>query len=783
MGLVINLFANIYYMSKNLVIVESPAKAKTIEGYLGKDFIVKSSFGHIRDLAGKGLSVDIENAFEPNYEISSEKKSLISELKKLAKSSEFIWLATDEDREGEAISWHLFETLGLKQENTHRITFNEITKSAVLKAIENPRKIDQDLVDAQQARRILDRIVGFELSPVLWRKVRPSLSAGRVQSVAVRLIVERELEIQQFKSASFYRTVGNMAAKNGNFTAELEEQFKEENQAHEFLSKLHGHTLSVSSIETKPLTRTPSAPFTTSTLQQEASVKLGFSVSRTMSVAQKLYEAGHITYMRTDSTNLSESALQQAQAEITSRYGAEYSKPTKYATKSASAQEAHEAIRPSDFGAIEVSSNRDEQKLYELIRKRTLASQMAAAKLEKTTVKISGAPAGHLFVAKGEVILFEGFLKVYATAQSDEEEEDQGLLPKMEKGEVIQILEATSTQRFTRSPSRYSEASLVKKMEELGIGRPSTYAPTISTIQKRDYVAKNEKEGVQRSYVQLSWKAGDLNKKELTETTGGDKNRLVPTDIGMLVTDFLEKQFSEIMDYTFTAQVEEAFDQIAQGNVKWNQMLSSFYHPFHKTVEDTLENSGRITGERELGVDPASGRRVIARMGRFGAMVQIGDEQTDGEKALFASIMKTQSINTITLEEALELFKLPRILGDFEGETVKVNTGRFGPYAQLGKVFASIPKDEDLMEITFERALELIQERKSNAANNTIKSFEDRSDVLVLSGKYGPYLKIGKDNFKIPKTTDPASLSLEDCLTLAASQPATKNKRTFNRKK
>ena len=770
-------------MSKNLVIVESPAKAKTIEGYLGADYTVKSSFGHVRDLAKKGLSVEIDNEFIPNYEVPADKKPLITELKKLAKNAEFVWLATDEDREGEAISWHLYETLGLKQENTHRITFNEITKTAVQKAIANPRKIDQDLVDAQQARRILDRIVGFELSPVLWRKVRPSLSAGRVQSVAVRLITEREEEIQAFNAASFFKTIANLKAKNGVLKAELDHNFEDAERVEKFLQGMKGRNLTVESIDTKPTKRTPSSPFTTSTLQQEASVKLGFSVSRTMSVAQKLYESGHITYMRTDSTNLSETALKGAAEEIISAYGESYSKPTTYATKSASAQEAHEAIRPSNFGAVQVSDNRDEQRLYELIRKRTLASQMAPAQLEKTTVKLLGATDNQLFTAKGEVIVFDGFLRVYAASTLDEEEEEEGMLPKLSIGEVLDVLEIQATQRFTRSPSRYSEASLVKKMEELGIGRPSTYAPTISTIQKRGYVAKNESDGFQRAYVQFHLKGDALSVHERTETVGADKNRLVPTDIGVLVTSFLEQQFEKIMDYQFTARVEEAFDEIAQGKVKWTAMLKTFYAPFHATVEQTMETSGRVTGERELGVDPESGRKVIARMGKFGAMIQIGDEQTDGEKPRFASLLKSQSIATISLGDALELFKLPRILGEFESEVVKVNIGRFGPYVQLGKLFASIPKEEDVMEITFDRAIELILEKRAGAANNTIKSFDERPDVLVLNGKFGPYLKIGKDNYKLPKGTEPNSLTLDECLTIAENQPSSKAKRTFKSKK
>ena len=770
-------------MAKNLLIVESPAKAKTIEKILGKDFLVKSCYGHIRDLEKDAMGIDLNKNYEPRYIVSDDKIKVVSELKKLAKSSEEVWLASDEDREGEAISWHLFETLQLAKKETKRITFNEITKPAILKAIENPRTIDTDLVNAQQARRVLDRLVGFELSPVLWKKVRPSLSAGRVQSVAVRLITERESEIQAFSPSAFFKTQATLQAKNGILQAELDHQFDQERDVHQFLTALDQASLSVASIETKPHKRTPAAPFTTSTLQQEASVKLGFSVSRTMSVAQKLYESGHITYMRTDSTNLSETAMNGAAQEIVSTYGAPYSNPTKYATKSASAQEAHEAIRPSNFGAVSVSDNRDEQRLYDLIRKRTLASQMAPAQLEKTVVKIAGAPSNHTFTARGEVVIFDGFMKVYAVTNLEEEEEEEGLLPALSIHESLTLKAANSTQRFTRSPSRYSEASLVKKMEELGIGRPSTYAPTISTIQKRGYVAKNESDGIQRSYTQLILADSKVNSVVKNETVGADKNRLVPTDIGILVTSFLEEQFSKIMDYQFTAKVEEAFDEIAQGKVRWNVMLKSFYTPFHTTVEETLEQSGRVTGERELGVDPISGRRVIARMGRFGAMIQIGDEQVDGQKPAFASLMKTQSINSISLEEALSLFKLPRLLGEHEGESVKANTGKFGPYVQLGRTFASIPKDEDVMEITFERALALIQEKLQGALNNTIKTFDERPDVLVLNGKYGPYLKIAKDNFKLPKGTVPEDLTLADCLSIAENQPSSKSKRSFKGKK
>ncbi len=770
-------------MSKNLVIVESPAKAKTIESYLGSDFIVKSSFGHVRDLSKRGLSIEIENAFQPVYEVSEDKKQIVNELKKLAKAAEMVWLATDEDREGEAISWHLFEALNLKDETTKRITFNEITKGAVLKAIENPRKINIGLVDAQQARRILDRIVGFELSPVLWRKVKPSLSAGRVQSVAVRLIVEKELEISKFESESFFKVVGQFSATNGNFKAELSKQLADENEANTFVSGLNASTFQVSSVEKKPFTRSPSAPFTTSTLQQEASLKLGFSVSRTMSVAQKLYEGGHITYMRTDSTNLSETALAQAEAEITSRFGAEYSKPTKYVTKSASAQEAHEAIRPTEFSVEMVSEEREEQRLYDLIRKRTLASQMAKANLERTIITLAGAPQGLDFVAKGEVILFDGFLKAYSVTNMDEEDETFELLPKVAAGEAIALKEAKATQRFTRGPARYTEASLVKKMEELGIGRPSTYAPTISTVQKRNYVMKKESEGKERAYAQIQWTPENTTVTTLTETVGTDKNRLIPTDIGIVVTNFLVEHFAAIMDYQFTAQVEESFDKIANKNLVWSDMLGTFYKPFHANVEETLENSGRATGERALGEDPKSGRKVIARMGRYGAMIQIGDEQVDGEKPLFASLMKDQSITNITLEEAMDLFKMPRVFGEFSGEMLRVNIGKFGPYVQLGKTFASIPKDEDPMEITLERAIEIVEEKKKSDAEKVIKSFPEQEDVFLLNGRYGAYLKIGKENYKLPKTSVPADLTFEECIEISKNQPVSKSKKSPKRKK
>ncbi|HLP55629.1 MAG TPA: type I DNA topoisomerase [Fluviicola sp.] len=758
-------------MSKNLVIVESPAKAKTIEGYLGKDFIVKSSFGHVRDLASKGLAIDIENDFQPDYEVSSDKKAIVSELKKLTKEADTVWLATDEDREGEAISWHLYETLGLAKKETKRITFNEITKTAILKAIEKPREINKPLVDAQQARRVLDRLVGFELSPVLWKKVRPSLSAGRVQSVAVRLIVEREKEIMSFQSESYFRVSGSFLKGKEGIKAEVSKHFGSDTEVEAFLTNCGKTTFSVLDVQTKPAKKTPAAPFTTSTLQQEASLKLGFSVSRTMQVAQRLYEAGRITYMRTDSVNLSETAMQGAENEIKSAYGNQYSNPTKYATKSANAQEAHEAIRPTDFSLHSLTgADSDEARLYDLIWKRAIASQMSHAQLERTTISIGNEKLPEIFAAKGEVIKFDGFLKVYLETSLDDEEEGElsGLLPAVTVGDQLDVQLIRATQRFSRPPSRYVEAALVKKLEELGIGRPSTYAPTISTIQKRGYVEKKEREGEERAYLVLDLKGTEVVRETKTEITGRDKNKLFPTDIGMVVTDFLKEHFEHIMDYHFTAEVEGQFDEIAHGKMEWTDMIRSFYNPFHESVEDTLEHSERATGERILGVHPVSNKKVLARIGRFGPMIQVGDEKEDGEKPQFASLHASQSIHTITLEEALELFKLPRILGEFEGETVKVNIGRFGPYIQLGKLFVSLKKEDDPMQIQLDRAMELIVEKREVEANRLIKEFPENKEVQLLNGRYGPYLKIGKDNYKLPKGAEAASLTLEECLAIAA---------------
>ncbi len=773
-------------MAKNLVIVESPAKAKTIEGYLGSEFIVKSSYGHVRDLAKKGLAIEIDNKFNPLYEVTPDKKQLVTELKKLVKESEVIWLATDEDREGEAISWHLYETLGLSKKETKRITFNEITKTAILKSIEKPRNINKELVDAQQARRILDRIVGFELSPVLWKKIRPKLSAGRVQSVAVRLIVEREKEIQSFSTSTFFRVNGLFQALKGNLKTEYCRQLADESEAKKLLDRCLKSSFFVEEIQQKPATKIPSAPFTTSTLQQEASLKIGFSVTKTMLVAQRLYESGMITYMRTDSVNLSETAIQEAKNAIETNYGSEYSKPTKYTSKSAGAQEAHEAIRPTDFLRTSISGENDDMRLYDLIWKRAISSQMSHAKLERTTIKIGGLDNSDYFTAKGEVIRFDGFLKVYLESQvedGDDDDSDESILPSVEVNEKLKQKEITATERYTRPPARYVEASLVKKLEELGIGRPSTYAPTISTIQKRGYVEKKEREGELRNFTVLKLSNEQINREVKSETTGKDRNKLSPTDIGIVVTDFLNQHFDRIMDYHFTAKVEAEFDEIAQGKIQWTDMMAEFYEPFHANVTNTLENSDRATGERVLGIHPVSGRKMIVRIGRYGPMVQIGDEKEDGEKAQFASLQNNQSIGSITLEEALALFKLPRTLGEYNSETVKANAGRFGPYIQVGKVFVSIPKGEEPMTIELDRAIELFVEKQIADANKLIKIFEERPDVQLLNGRYGAYLKIGKDNFKLPKDTTPENLSLEECIHISINQaPKTAKKKVFRKK-
>lgn len=761
-------------MSKNLVIVESPAKAKTIENYLGKDFTVKSSYGHVRDLASKGLAIDIDNNFAPDYTVTPDKKAVVAELKKLAKASEMVWLATDEDREGEAISWHLYQTLGLKPENTKRITFNEITKEAIQRAIQNPRMINEELVNAQQARRVLDRLVGFELSPVLWKKVRPSLSAGRVQSVAVRLIVEREREIQNFNIASYYKVQAEFL-KGASFKSELSKNLETTEEVNKLLSACKDAVFSIDDVQTKPATKSPAAPFTTSTLQQEASLKLGFSVTRTMQVAQGLYESGHITYMRTDSVNLSQEAVNKAKQAIVTQFGENYSKSRQYKNKNAGAQEAHEAIRPTDFMTNSIDGGRDEVRLYELIWKRTMASQMADAQLERTVIKITSPNIQEHFVTRGEIIRFDGFMKLYLeTTDEDEEDEAMGsIIPKVEKGDVLDYKSIYATQRYSRPPSRYVEATLVKKLEESGIGRPSTYAPTISTIQKRGYSEKVEREGEKRNFDYFALKNGEITHEIRTETTGAEKNKLSPTDIGIVVTDFLVEHFDDIMDYNFTADVEKEFDDIAQGLLNWTDMIKKFYGPFHANVENTLETSERASGERHLGTHPVSGKQVIARIGRFGPMIQIGETDSE-DKPQFASLSPNQSITSISLEEALELFKLPRSLGQFEEKEVKANLGRFGPYIQHAGAFTSIPKGEDPMSITLERAIELITEKRIVEAAKLIKSFDENPDMQLLNGRYGPYLKIGKDNFKLPKNIDVDALSYEDCMKISedpAAQP------------
>lgn len=749
-------------MAKNLVIVESPAKAKTIEGFLGKDFTVKSSFGHIRDLVKKGFGVDIENNFTPTYEVQPDKEKVIAELKKLTKGADMVWLASDEDREGEAISWHLYETLGLNKNNTKRIVFHEITKPAILKAIENPREIDINLVNAQQARRVLDRLVGFELSPILWKKVRPSLSAGRVQSVAVRLIVEREREIQKFESTSAYKVSALFKVGSGILKAELDKRYATEAEAQAFLEKCKVASYTIESLETKPAKRSPAAPFTTSTLQQEAARKLGFSVAQTMQVAQRLYEAGKITYMRTDSVNLSDTAMDQANKAINENYGAKYYNPRKYKNKSKGAQEAHEAIRPTYIDRTVIDGERNEIRLYDLIWKRTIASQMSDAELEKTTAKVNVSGASELFVAQGEVLKFDGFLKVYmeGTDDEDSDEENSSMLPPMKVGEKLESQEITATQRFTHHPARYTEASLVKKLEELGIGRPSTYAPTISTVQKRNYVEKTDKEGTPRQYVNLTLVKQNITKDIKTENTGAEKAKLFPTDIGMVVNDFLLKYFPTILDFNFTAKVEEEFDEIAEGNLDWQRMLKEFYTPFHKTVETTSENSERASGEKILGIDPVSGKPVSVRVGRFGPLAQIGETiEGSEEKPKFASLRRTQSIETITLEEALDLFKLPLSLGEYNGEEVIVAVGRFGPYIKLGEAFISIPRTIDPLTVDMEKAIEIIKEKEE--ADAPVAHYKGKG-VTKGKGRFGPFIKYDGLFINVPRAYNFDHLSQKD---------------------
>jgi DNA topoisomerase-1 len=770
-------------MAKNLVIVESPAKKKIIQGYLGSDFVVESSIGHIRDLPKKGgMAIDIENGFTPNYVISEDKKQVVSHLKKAAKSAETVWLATDEDREGEAIAWHLTEALKLDASTTKRIVFHEITKKAITQAVNNPRTLDTNLVNAQQARRVLDRLVGFELSPVLWRKVKQGLSAGRVQSVAVRLIVERENEITNFTSVSSYKVVSYFINNEGKIVkSELPQRFKNNEDAYAFMEKCKDATFSVESLEQKPAKKSPTAPFTTSTLQQEASRKLGFSVNQTMMVAQKLYEVGKITYMRTDSVNLSNDALEAAEQEITSQYGAEYAQRRVYTKKAKGAQEAHEAIRPSYMNNKTVDGDSSHQRLYDLIWKRTISSQMADAQFDRTTVKINISNTKEQFVAKGEVITFEGFMKVYLEGKDDDNEEQKGMLPKLEVGEALGLSEAAASEQFSRPPARYAEASLVKKMEELGIGRPSTYAATITTIQKRGYIEKENRDGIERNSQIIELKEGNLTQSEKTTITGAEKQKLFPTDIGIVVTDFLVEHFADVMEYSFTASVETEFDEIAEGKKVWNEMIASFYGSFHAKVTDVIGNVGKASGEKELGVDPISGDKVFARIGPFGPMVQLGEKQEDenAPKPKFASLLKGQTIQTITIAEAMDLFKLPRTVGEWEGKEIVASIGRFGPYLRYDGKFTSIKKtdEEEPLSISLDRSIELIKIKIQADKDRLIANFEGEPLVQVLNGRYGPFIQVTpskgkKINVKIPKGTEPKSLTREECLTLMENQPA-----------
>jgi DNA topoisomerase I len=768
-------------MSKNLVIVESPAKAKTIEGYLGKDFKVASSMGHIRDLPKGGDAIDIENDFEPTYEVSPDKRDIIQKLKKLAEDAEMVYLASDEDREGEAISWHLKEVLDLSDKKTRRIVFTEITKKAILNALESPRSIDVDLVNAQQARRVLDRLVGYELSPILWKKIKTGLSAGRVQSVAVRLIVEREREISEFKTKSSFKINAQFALEKGRtLVAELPERFDSEQEAMQFLESCKGAKFSISDLQTKPSKRSPAPPFTTSTLQQEAARKLGFSVIQTMMVAQKLYEAGKISYMRTDSVNLSDEARNGAMAQITRAFGKEFVQPRNFKTKSSSAQEAHEAIRPTDFSVLDPGMDRNGLRLYELIWKRAIASQMADAELEKTTATISISTNPRVLIATGEVVKFEGFLKVYMeSGDDDDEEENSKVLPPLSIGQVLSLNELMAKQVFSRHAPRYTEASLVKKLEELGIGRPSTYAPTITTIQKRGYVVKEAREGVERRYTVLTLANDTIAKREDTEITGAEKNKLFPTNTAMVVTDFLVEHFPDVTDFSFTSEIEQEFDEIASGKLDWKKMIGDFYLPFHKKVAITEKIERSSVGKsRELGVDEKTGKTVYAKLGKFGAYVQIGENPDDngGEKPKFASLRPGQFIENITMADAMELFKMPRDLGLFEEKSVVVSIGRFGPYVLHDKKFVSIPKGEDPYTIPLARAIELIEAKRIADANRLIKAFPENAEIQILNGRFGPYIKAGKKNVKIPKGKEPASLTLEECIVLADATPEKKGR-------
>ncbi|TRX52640.1 type I DNA topoisomerase [Fulvivirga sp. M361] len=766
-------------MAKNLVIVESPAKAKTIEGYLGKDYKVTSSYGHVRDLPKGDKAIDKENGFKPTYEITADKKTVIKELKKLSKDAEVIYLASDDDREGEAISWHLKEALDLEDTKTRRIVFREITKNAIDNAIKSPRGIDLDLVNAQQARRVLDRLVGFELSPILWKKIKTGLSAGRVQSVAVRLVVERERAIDKFEAKSSYKITALFNLGDGKeLNAELSSKFATEEEAIAFLEACKGAEFSIEDLQKKPTKKSPAAPFTTSTLQQEASRKLGFSVAQTMSIAQKLYEGGIISYMRTDSVNLSDEAVNGAVKQIKSGYGEEYVNVRHYKTKSSSAQEAHEAIRPTNFGVTEPSADRNGVRLYELIWKRAIASQMADAQIEKTTAQIGISTVDKKLTATGEVIKFDGFLSVYLESTDDEDEEEQkGMLPPLQIGQVLDLNFMKARQGFSRPPARFTEASLVKQLEEMGIGRPSTYAPTISTIQKRNYVEKEFREGKERQYASITLRKGEIKKEVLTEITGTEKNKLFPTNIAMVVNDFLVDHFPNVTNFGFTAEVEKEFDEIAQGSKPWDKMIEDFYGDFHTKVE-TTENIERseVPSSRELGIDPKTGKKVVARLGRFGPLVQLGEEEEGEEKPKYASLRTGQFIENITLEDALELFKLPREIGEFEDKVMQAAIGRFGPYVKHDGKFVSIPKTDDPYTITAERATELILAKREADANKYIKVFEENPDIQVLNGRYGPYIKAGKKNVKIPKDKEAAELTLEECLELAEKAPEKKGR-------
>ncbi|HOY33132.1 MAG TPA: type I DNA topoisomerase [Bacteroidales bacterium] len=761
-------------MIKNLVIVESPAKAKTIEKFLGNDYTVRSCFGHIRDLSKKGLGVDIENGFNPQYEIPADKTKIVNELKKMSNDAQVVWLASDEDREGEAISWHLSEALELQQNKIKRIVFHEITKTAILEAISNPRHINIDLVDAQQARRVLDRLVGFELSPLLWKKIRPALSAGRVQSVAVRLIAERESEINNFKSAAYYKGSAVFSFskddKNYKIKADLSRRFNTKDEALNFLNQCIGAEFKVKNIETKPAKKSPAPPFTTSTLQQEASRKLSFSVSKTMMIAQQLYESGKITYMRTDSVNLSLMALSMAKKEIESFFGQEYVKTRNYITKSKGAQEAHEAIRPTYINNHSIDGTSDQKKLYDLIWKRTIASQMSDAVLEKTNVYIDSRSVNDYFIATGEIVKFDGFLKVYMESSDDEEEEQKGILPPIAKGDHMNPDEINVIERFTQQPPRYTEASLVKKLEELGIGRPSTYAPTISTIQKREYVTIGNKEGINRNYQYISLIDNKISETQKVENVGFEKAKLFPTDVGTLVNTFLMQNFENILDYNFTAKVEKEFDEIAEGKKVWNEMINEFYRTFHIQVTETEKKSKKVSGVRLLGVHPETQKNIYAKLGKFGGMLQLG-ENTDDEKPRFVGLLKGQSIDTITLEEALALLNFPKYIGEYNGDEIVAGLGRFGPYIRHKGKFYSLKKTDNPLTLHVKRAVEIIEEKIQKIENSTIKEFPGHPEIIVLKGRYGPYISISKKNYKIPRDIKPDELTVEDCLQIADQPP------------